>query len=98
MIKKIILVICLFAFTRPAFGQDSSSLQFSVYGEIYYNFDFSRPANHTRPSFVYSHNRTEEVNINLGLIRASFEAKDARASLGIMAGTYSNANLETEPG
>lgn len=97
--SKGFLILFYFAFLiLSAESQDSTRLSFSAYGEVYYNQDFSKPLTHTRPLFVYSHNRTGEININLGLLKVSFVTEKTRANLGIMTGTYSNANLAGEPG
>lgn len=92
-------LIFLAALTTKA--QDSTktnNLTISGYAEIYYGFDFNRPANNTRPGFVYSHNRHNEVNLNLGFVKANYDNGLVRANLALMAGTYSNANLAAEPG
>ncbi len=73
-------------------------LTISGYAEIYYGFDFNRPPDNNRPDFVYSHNRHNEVNLNLGFIKANYESGEIRANLALMAGTYANANLAAEPG
>lgn len=59
---------------------------------------FPNPTNNTRPSFIYSHNRNNEVNLNLGLIKANYETEQFRANLALAAGTYMNANYAAEPG
>ncbi|MFC6095760.1 porin [Flavobacterium qiangtangense] len=73
-------------------------LKISGYAEVYYAYDFGTPENNTRPSFIYSHNRHNEVALNLGFIKANYENEKVRANLAIMAGTYSNANLSAEEG
>lgn len=75
-----------------------SPLKINGYLEAYYCYDFNDPSNHNRPDFIYSYNRHNEVNINLGLIKAAYQKKKTRANLGLMAGTYPNANLRSEPG
>lgn len=75
-----------------------SYLTFSGYAEVYYGFDFNRPSNNLRPSFVYSHNRHNEFALNLSFIKAAYDNGKVRANLALMAGTYSNANLAAEPG
>lgn len=70
----------------------------SGYLETYYSYDFANPYDHNRPEFVYSHNRHNEVNINLGFIKAAYSTNKVRANLALMAGTYANANLSEEPG
>lgn len=69
-----------------------------AYAETYYSYDFGRPQNHKRPSFMYSYNRHNEVNINLGFLKINYLKNKVRANLALMAGTYSNANLASEPG
>lgn len=75
-----------------------SPLKITGYAEIYYLYDFGAPENNTRPGFVYSHNRHNEVSLNLGFVKANYEKGNVRANLAIMAGTYGNANLATEEG
>lgn len=95
--------IYLFAFTLAFNGisqTDSSAakISFSGYIDTYYSYDLGVPENHTRPNFIYSNNRTNEVNINLAFVKAAYAKKNVRANLALMAGTYSNANLASEPG
>ena len=74
-----------------------SPLTFSGYIETYYTYDFGKPSNHNRPAFVYSHNRHNEVNLNLGFVKAGYQKENVRANLALMAGSYTNANLASEP-
>lgn len=83
------------------FAQDDStrsSLTISGYLEGYYTYDLARPPHHNRPSFIYSHNRHNEVNLNLGLIKAAYQKSNVRANFALAAGTYMNANYAAEPG
>jgi hypothetical protein len=75
-----------------------SPLTFSGYAEAYYTYDFGNPGNHTRPGFAYSFNRHNEVNLNVGFVKAAYSTDNVRANLALMAGTYTNANLAAEPG
>lgn len=83
-----------------AFAQDQNEkpLSISGYAEVYYQYDVNRPLNNTRPGFLYSHNRTNEVNLNLAYIKAGYSTGKMRANLAIAAGTYMNANYSAEPG
>jgi hypothetical protein len=81
-----------------AMGQEDNKVKFSGYVEAYYGYDFNKPADHNRPHFIYSHNRTNEVNLNLGFIKANYQSENIRANIAVMAGTYANANLAAEPG
>ena len=94
---SILLSIC----SIHAFAQSDSTaspLVFSGYAEAYYGYDFGNPGDHNRPGFVYSHNRHNEVALNLGLLKAAYNTEKVRANLALMAGTYANANLAAEPG
>ncbi|HSK13428.1 MAG TPA: porin [Phnomibacter sp.] len=74
-----------------------SSLFLGGYAEVYYGYDFGRPDDHRRPGFLYSFNRANEFNLNLGMIQLGYREKNVRANLALMAGTYPNANLAQEP-
>jgi hypothetical protein len=101
--KRVLLgaaVVC----STSIIAQDSTKKedkgQFSVsgYAEAYYSYDFNKPANNYRPGFIYSHNRSNEFNVNLAFIKAAYSAERVRANLALAAGTYMNANYAAEPG
>jgi hypothetical protein len=98
--KKILFAI-LSAVAINSFAQTDSTknpLTISGYVETYYSYDFGSPSDHNRPGFVYSHNRHNEVNLNLGFVKAAYSTDKVRGNLALMTGTYSNANLAAEPG
>jgi hypothetical protein len=80
--------------------KDSVQAKFSwsAYTELYYVYDFGRPANHERPDFLYSHKRHNEINLNLGYLRAAYQTDRVRARLALMAGTYTQYNMAAEQG
>jgi hypothetical protein len=43
--------------------------------------------NNSRPAFIYSHNRNNEVNLNLGFVKANYETEKIRANVALGAGT-----------
>jgi hypothetical protein len=95
------LILLLIIIPLSIKGQTDSTknnIQISGYVETYFGFDFGMPENQNRPDFVYSFNRHNEFNINLGMIKAAYETKKVRSNFALMAGTYSNANLSSEPG
>jgi hypothetical protein len=73
------------------------NFNFSGFVDFYYNYDFDKPANKLRPDYIYNHKRHNQPNINLALLKASFNKNKLRANLGLMAGTYAQYNLATEP-
>lgn len=82
-----------------AFAQDSTSnFSWSGYMEAYYSYDFNEPEDGNRPPFIYSFNRHNEINVNLGFLKAAYHSQTIRGNMAIMTGTYANANLAAEPG
>ena len=95
------IVTAFILVTFQGYGQTDSTqslLTFSGYIETYYSYDFNKPSNHNRPSFLYSYNRHNEVNLNLGFIKAAYQKNNVHASIALATGTYMNANLAAEPG
>lgn len=80
------------------YGQEVSKLNVSGYLETYFGYDFNNPVDNNRPVFIYAHNRHNEMNLNLGFIKANYDDGTIRANVAVMAGTYPNANLAAEPG
>lgn len=97
---KYYLFILFFLAAISCLAQDSTGkpLTISGYTEIYYNYDFNTPSDHLRPAFLYSYNRSNEVNLNLAFVKAAYTINNVRANLSIGTGTYMNANLAAEPG
>jgi hypothetical protein len=100
--KKILFISALLFTINLVKAQDSTQtagkLTITGYAELYYGYDFNKPKDNNRPGFVYSHNRHNEVNLNLGFVKANYTSDNIRANLALMAGTYANANLAAEPG
>lgn len=96
---KKILIGAAVLLSMQAIAQDSTgALTVSGYAEAYYSYDFNKPADNNRPGFIYSHNRHNEFNLNIGFLKASYSAARVRANLALAAGTYMNANYAAEPG
>ncbi len=96
--KKILTLAVALGSAVYSNAQEASKFKVSGYVETYYGFDFNKPADNNRPGFIYSHNRHNEVNLNLGFIKGAYDDGIIRANLAVMAGTYPNANLAAEPG
>ena len=100
MRKLIAIALVVIGFTTVEAQEEVTAenpFTISGYIETYYSYDFGNPDNHTRPGFIYSHNRHNEVNLNLGLAKVNYQKDNVRANLALMAGTYANANLSAEP-
>jgi len=96
--KKLLILAAALTTGTLAYGQEEPKIKVSGYLETYFGYDFDRPADNNRPGYIYSHNRHNEVNLNLGFIKGSYDNGSLRANLAVMAGTYTNANLAAEPG
>jgi hypothetical protein len=96
--KKLLFTAIALAISIYVQAQETRKIKVTGYLETYYGYDFNEPANNNRPGFVYSHNRHNEVNLNLGFIKAAYDSGKIRANVALMAGTYTNANLAAEPG
>jgi hypothetical protein len=96
--KKLLLLAAALTTGSIAYGQEEPKIKVSGYLETYFGYDFNKPTDNNRPGFIYSHNRHNEVNLNLGFIKGSYDNGSIRANIAVMAGTYANANLAAEPG
>lgn len=101
MIRSTCFLFLLLSFST--FAQDSSisqkksSLIVSGYADIYFQYDFNDPIDKLRPPFLYNFKRHNEINTNLILLKAAYNAKKFRANLGVMTGNYARYNLAAEP-
>lgn len=93
----IVWTISLWSLATLVHAQVTKSINLSGYVETYYAYDFNKTPSHNRPSFIYSHNRSNEFNVNLAYLKSSYEKKGVRGNLALMAGTYTEANLAAEP-
>lgn len=99
MKKFLAIALGIFSLSATADAQtEKKAFTISGYGELYYGYDFDQPINNNRPNFIFSHSRHNEVTVNLAMLKANYEKGRIRANLGLMTGTYANANLSAEPG
>ena len=75
-----------------------SNLTISGYIESYYTYDINKPEDHKRPTFIYSHNRSNEFSVNLAMLKAAYDGERVRSNLAIAVGSYMNANYAGEEG
>jgi Putative beta-barrel porin-2, OmpL-like. bbp2 len=97
--KKILLSMIHFI-TGAVLAQsekEKPAFNWSGYMEVYYQYDLNKPPRNSRPAFVYSFNRNNEINLNIGFIKGSYSGNGIRVALALMAGTYTQANLIAEP-
>lgn len=102
-IKSLLIFIsCFSSYTliaqNDSIWQKKPYLSISGFLDVFYVFDFIQPQGTKRQSFLYNHNRHNELNINLGFVRLGLEHSKYRANLALQTGTYSNDNYSAEPG
>jgi hypothetical protein len=98
IVTGIVAFLGMAATAQDSVNKQNNPLSFSGYIEAYYSYDFNKPAENNRPSFFYSYNRHNEFNVNLAMIRASYNMERVRANIALATGTYMNANYSAEPG
>lgn len=77
---------------------DSSKVKidFSGYMETYYTYDFNQPETKQRQTFLFNHNRHNEFNVNMALLRTSVVYESFYVKIGLQAGTYVDDNYANE--
>lgn len=98
----ITLAVCLLQTTASAqtdsLWQQKPELNISGFLDVFYVYDFNQPQGAERQSFLFNHNRHNEFNLNLGLVKLGLEHARYRANLALQTGTYANDNYAAEPG
>ena len=72
-------------------------IKLSGFVDVFYAFDFNKPQTSVRQPFLYNHNRHNEFNLNLGLLKVAAAYHQYRANLAFQAGTYALDNYATDP-
>src|SRR5262245_25316460 len=73
------------------------SIAVSAYADVYYAYPTERREDHELPAYLYNHTRTEEVNLNLGIVRLDLADDRVRGALALQYGTYVDRNMAAEP-
>lgn len=100
--KTVQLSIILFFTTVVSAQSDSSwksqpKVSLKEFIDVFYVYDFNQPQGNQRQNFLFNHNRHNEFNINLALLKIKVEHKKYRANLGLQLGTYPIDNFAAEP-
>jgi hypothetical protein len=76
--------------------QQRPELNISAFVDVFYVYDFNQPQGTERQSFLFNHNRHNEFNLNLGLVKFTLEQPKYRANFALQTGTYANDNYAAE--
>jgi hypothetical protein len=100
----ICLLLLLFTEFSSLIAQDKNpwaetpELEVSGFVDLFYAYDFNQPTTPYRQVFFFHHNRHNEFNLNLGLLKMTVNQTKYRVSFALQAGTYPNDNYAAEPG
>ncbi len=78
--------------------QQKQTLNLSGFLDVFYVYDFNQPQGTERQVFLFNHNRHNEFNLNLGVVKFDITHSKYRANFAIQTGTYANDNYAAEPG
>lgn len=92
-----ILVMCCPLLSISQEKDSVAKLEISSFSELYYGYDFDDNTSGSRFPFLFSHNRKNQVAVNLAMAKAAFESGRFRANLALQQGTYPQDNYRAEP-
>lgn len=95
--KLVFATLCVVPVIALADGEQGTPLHMSGYLESYYVRDFNDPQGSRRPFFSYSHDRANDLSINLAMLKASLDNGHVRGNLALGSGTYMRSNYVVEP-
>jgi hypothetical protein len=96
---KILFTISLALFSLNLFAQGwdgEPEINWSGFLDVYYAYDFNKPPISERQAFLFNHNRHNEFNVNLALVRLQLNHTKYRANLSLQTGTYGTDNYAAE--
>ena len=76
---------------------DEAGLTVSGFVDSYYTWDFDQREASRRPGFLFSHARSQELTVNIAMLRLDWEQERSRATVALMAGTFPEQNNAAEP-
>lgn len=94
------IAFCLFGgnVIACAAAPDSTRLHLTVYADVYSSIKPKANGSHTAGANIYSYHRVNELALNMALLDASWQVdKRTTLNVGLMTGTYAQANLSNEP-
>lgn len=75
----------------------SKNWQLSLYIEGYYTLETNDFSKGSRPPYLYSFHRRNELNLNLGVVQYTYDNSRIRGTVGVQMGTYASRNYGNEP-
>lgn len=100
--KYVFAIFLWYCLSSTVCAQSDSSkvpeITLSGFADAYYAFDFNQPEGNKRQDFLFNHNRHNEFNLNMAMLKLAVEHDWYRANIAFHAGTYAQDNYANEPG
>lgn len=97
LVFALLFLICGFTvWAQDTLSSSKVKFDFSGYLETYYTYDFNKPEATKRQDFFYNHNRHNEFNVNLALLRSFVYYENFYSKITIQAGMYVQDNYSNE--
>ncbi len=100
--QQFLLVLCLILLSLPLRAQSDSTsneqpeLSITGFVDAYYAYDFNKPDLAVRQPYFFNHNRHNEFNLNMALLRLGVTHSKYRANVALQSGTYAADNYASE--
>lgn len=75
---------------------EKAEMNINGFVDVFYCYDFNEPGSTYRQPFLYNHNRHNEFNINLALVKMELNHSKYRSNITLQAGTYAIDNYAAE--
>jgi hypothetical protein len=82
---------------RPLQQTPKRTIQFSGYMDVFYATNFRNNLNPENSPYFVNHNRNNQFNVNLAMLKAEYNSNSTRVVLAVQGGTYAFDNYTTEP-
>lgn len=96
ILSSLFLFLPCFSISQTDTTERKTDISFSGFLDTYYSYDLNNP-NQVRQNFFFNHNRHNNININLALLRLQARHEKYRANIGLHTGTYVTDNYAAEP-
>jgi len=73
------------------------TIQFSGYMDVFYATNFRNNLNPENSPYFVNHNRNNQFNVNLAMLKAEYNSNSTRVVLAVQGGTYAFDNYTNEP-
>jgi len=82
---------------RPLQQTPKRTIQFSGYMDVFYATNFRNNLNPENSPYFVNHNRNNQFNVNLAMLKAEYNSNSTRVVLAVQGGTYAFDNYTNEP-